>query len=188
MGFFLRLTGADARRRARREQSQIKDEQQAIGNQINDTLSSLNESAIDAKERSSLTAEDLYGSEMQRQKDSIRENANDTKQALARLALANPSDASVNAVNLDKLDSGVNEAIGDMEAQYSMAAMTEATNANAQANNLLAGILNAQQNQYGIKSNELNTAKLRETQRRQANKQLFADFIGAGANVLGGAL
>lgn len=149
------------------------------------SIGALRSTAGDARQRATLSADDLYGPQMQRATDSVRANANNTKMALSRAASATGGDVTGGqGVVFDRVDTGANTEIGRVLDGYENRADFERTRNLRRADQLLSSIAGLNSNQFQIADQNFNTQTMLELQRQQANKQLGADIFSTILDVI----
>lgn len=146
------------------------------------SLGDLQTSRKERLESTPLTAEDLFGPQMRRLKDSAKAGNNATKQALARSAMASGGDVTgKNATIMLQGDAQTNQTLGDIESNY--AEKTIALNERDKDRTLqeLGLLLQGQGNAWGNDQTQDNFDRQLNLQRKQANRQFWADILGSVA-------
>lgn len=135
-----------------------------------------------------LTAEDLFGGQMQRIFDTTGASANATKRALSRAMIGQGGDVSgAGAGQLLNVDEQANRRIGDVGLQFSQLADEINRARQTRGESLLTTGLQGTQNLLSMDASRLENFIQRALMERQAKKQRTVDIIGsildAGATV-----
>jgi hypothetical protein len=151
--------------------------------QVNNILAGLRDRLGQADTRSAMGPNELFGESMQRSTDNIRENANNTKQTIARLAgLSGDNVTGASGVAMNRANQNANRAVGDVITNYSDRATSVNERALSRGDQLMRLLFGGQNDLLRMDLGLENQALTRNLQREQAKKQRRADMLG---NILG---
>lgn len=131
-----------------------------------------------------LTAQDLFGDQIQRMTDAAGQSANATKQALSRSMIAGGGDTTgAAASNLLDVGAQTNQQIGDLGMRFSRLADRVNRYRNQRGDSLASQGLQGLQNLFQSDKGTLANLIQRQIQREQAQKERGAGVLGGLFNV-----
>lgn len=137
---------------------------------------------------STLTAEDLFGEEIQQLNDNARQNANAVKQAISRSLLSGTGDVSGTAgTALLQNTQNLQSQIGDNQVRFTQLANQINQQERGRGLNLLQSGLAGQQNLLQFDQNLLDSIINRRILQDQAKRQRRANLIGGALQAAGSA-
>lgn len=138
-----------------------------------------------------LTAQDLFGEEIQNLQDNARANANATKSALSRSLLAGGGGGDVTgqtATNLLRTDQATNQQLGGITDRFNTLATRISEARQSRGDSLLGQALQGGQNLLTLDQRLFTDFRDRETQKEQARKQRRTALLGGLLNAAGAAI
>lgn len=133
-----------------------------------------------------LTAQDLFGEEIQNLQDNARANANATKSALSRSLLAGGGDASgTGAVNLLRADQQTNQQLGQITDRFNTLATKIGESRQQRGDSMISRALSGGQSLFSADTNILSDFITREAQKETARKQRRSNMFGGILSTLG---
>jgi len=135
---------------------------------------------------SNLTAEDLFGEDIQRLNDAARQNANATKQAISRSLLSGTGDVAGTAgTALLQTGQNLQSQLGQNQSRFTQLASQINQQERGRGLNLLQSGLGAGQNLLQFDQNLLDSIINRRILQEQAKRQRRANLIGGALQAAG---
>lgn len=156
---------------------------------VEELLSGMGERSEQAMDESELSAEELYGDQMQTARDRIASNVAGGISGVTRSSMAGGGDFSGRgaASTLALIQAG-NEAGRDVELGFSDRADSAKRYNLGRSDQLASAELSGKMGLFNVDQNEYNSEIERQRARKQALAQFGSDLIGSAANVAGAAV
>lgn len=174
-------------RQRRRNRERTQNAVNRSRNAVDELLSGMGERSDQAMSESEMSAQDLYGDQMQTARDRIAANVAGGVSGINRANMAGGGDFSGRgaAATLALIQSG-NEAGRDVELGFQDRADNNRRFNLNRSDQLAAAQLSGTTGILGLDENKLAQENMRQLQRKQAWMQFGSDLIGSAAQVAGG--
>lgn len=172
----------------------IMGQQQSSRGRFSDVIGNILSRGRELANQPTLTAQDLFGEEIQRLSDSARSTANATKSALSRSLLASGGEdrSGATSVNLLRADQSLNDRLGQITDRFNTMATQISEARQRRGDSLLGRALQGVSSLFSSDTSRLNNLINRQTQQEQARKQRSSGFLGGllstGGQLAGSAM
>lgn len=160
---------------------------------VGDYIDNVDELAKEAYAYKPKSVEERFGSQIDRTRDQVNQGRSEANQTVKTALIASGGDVTGSgATTLNAINQNANQTVGDVINKYTT--QNESINlrekqfANSRGDRLTMAGLNSSINRSNTALQQMNNYEQRELMRRQANKQLVGDIIGAVAGTAGAVL
>jgi hypothetical protein len=163
------------------------------GRQTQDLLNDITKRGEDLSDQPMLTAQDLFGGEIQNLEDNARASSNATKQAISRGMMAGGQSGSGQAtVNMLRGDQQLQGQIGNINNRFNSLAMQLSQQQQQRGDSLINRALRGTQSERRTNAQLLDQIITRNAQKQQAAKERSSGFWGGllktGGTIAGAAI
>lgn len=167
----------------------LKDEFGNDKSDIKGILDRISQRSNSAYEDSEMSVDDRFGDSLNRVRDSVADDRAGAQRSITRGLMAGGGDVTGKGASaLNQVTESGNQSISNAIRGYTDAARQERRNDLSRGDSLATQELQGNQNMLNMTLGQMMNAQSMEMQRKQSNKQLLGDVIGAAGSVAGDIL